>query len=109
LRAGHCFIGFDFLGDSSGFSFSATNGQDRRIQGDEISLRPDTRLHVETPVPSRVVLLRNGTVFTMESDVTSKDFPIYEPGVYRAEVYLPQLGPMVENQPWIISNPIYVR
>jgi len=109
LRAGHCFIGFDFLGDSSGFSFSATNGQDRRIQGDEISLKPDTRLHVETSVPSRVVLLRNGTVFTMESDVTSKDFPISEPGVYRAEVYLPQLGPLVEDQPWIISNPIYVR
>lgn len=109
FRTGHCFIGFDFLGDSSGFSFSATNGQERRIQGDEISLTQDTRLHVETPVPSRVVIYKNGTVFTMESEVTSKDFPIHEPGVYRAEVYLPQLGSLVGNQPWIISNPIYVR
>ena len=106
---GHCFIGFDFLGDSSGFTFSATNGQDRRIQGDEILLTADTRLHVETPLPSRVVIFKNGTAFTMESPLTSQDFPIYEPGVYRVEAYLPQLGPLVGNQPWIISNPIYVR
>jgi hypothetical protein len=27
------------------------------------------------------------------------------PGVYRAEIYLPQLV----DAPWILSNPIYVR
>ena len=25
VRAGHCFIGFDFLGDTSGFAFEAEN------------------------------------------------------------------------------------
>ena len=34
--------------------------------------------------------------------------PLTERGVYRVEVYLPQLG-AAGQQPWIISNPIYVR
>jgi len=33
------------------------------------------------------------------------EIPIKDRGVYRAEIYLPQLG----NLLWIISNPIYVR
>ena len=105
VRAGHCFIGFDFLGDSSGFSFEAENPKERKIQGDQISLQTETRLRVRTPVASRVVLLKDGAVLLEESGVTEKDFAISERGVYRVEVYLPQLG----NRLWIISNPIYVR
>ena len=98
IRAGHCYIGFDFLGDTSGFAFEAGNS----IQGDEIKI---TNLKVRTPVPSRVVIYKDGTVFLDESGVTNKEIPIKDPGVYRAEIYLPQLG----NRLWIISNPIYVR
>ncbi len=101
VQAGHCFIGFDFLGDSSGFSFTA----EQKIQGDEITLKPETRLRVQTPVPSRIVILKDGAVLVDESGISSKELAITERGVYRAEIYLPQLG----NQPWIISNPIYVR
>jgi len=102
VRAGHCFIGFDFLGDASGFVFEAENG---KIQGDEISLKPETRLRVQTPVPGRIVIFRDGVIWTDESGIATKDVAITERGVYRAEVYLPQLG----NLPWIISNPLYVR
>ena len=109
VRAGHCFIGFDFLGDSSGFSFEAENDGELKIQGDEISLKSETRLRVQTPVPSRIVLFKNGAVFVDESGITTKAVPITEPGVYRVEIYLPQLGNMVAQKPWIISNPIYVR
>jgi hypothetical protein len=109
VRAGHCFIGFDFLSDSSGFSFEAENGSERKIQGDEISLKPDTRLRVQTPVPSQIVVLKDGVTYTMESGVSAREFPIIERGVYRVEIYLPQLGGMVGGKPWIISNPIYVR
>src|SRR5690348_6394463 len=35
VRTGHCFIGFDFLSDTTGFSFTAGN----KIQGDEIPLQ----------------------------------------------------------------------
>ena len=105
VRAGHCFIGFDFLGDSSGFSFEAENGGERKIQGDEIALQPGTMLRVRTPVSSRIVVLKDGAVLLDESGINAKELAITERGVYRVEVYLPQLGPML----WIISNPIYVR
>ena len=111
LRAGHCFIGFDFLGDTGGFSFTAESGGsgNQKIQGDEITLVPDTRLKIRTPVSSRVLLFKDGNVISEESGLTSKEFPVTERGVYRVEVYLPQLGNLVADKPWIISNPIYVR
>jgi hypothetical protein len=102
VRAGHCFIGFDFLGDASGFVFEAEDG---KIQGDEISLKPETRLRVRSPVPGRIVIFRDGVIWTDENGITSKEIAVTQPGVYRAEVYLPQLG----NLPWVISNPLYVR
>jgi len=109
IRAGHCFIGFDFLGDSSGFVFQAENFShwapgERRIQGDDISLDLTT-LKVRTPVSSRVVIYKDGSVLLDESGITSRDLGLVDRGVYRAEIYLPQLG----NRLWIISNPIYVR
>jgi hypothetical protein len=109
VKAGHCFIGFDFLGDSSGFSFEAESSGERKIQGDEISLKNDTRLRVQTPVSSRIVLFKNGAVFADETGISAKEVALTERGVYRVEVYLPQLGNLVATKPWIISNPIYVR
>ena len=101
VRAGHCYIGFDFLGDASGFVFEAENG---KIQGDEISLDAGTRLRVRSPVPGRIVILKDGTVWVDETG-NAKEIAVTERGVYRVEVYLPQVG----NLPWIISNPVYVR
>jgi hypothetical protein len=101
IRAGHCFIGFDFLGDTTGFSFTSES----RIQGDEIQLQDASRLRVRTPIASRIVIYKDGAVFSDEIGVTSKEVLITERGVYRVEVYLPQLG----NRLWIISNPLYVR
>ena len=109
VRAGHCFIGFDFLGDTSGFSFTAENAFERKIQGDEIFHNVDTRLRVQSPVSARIVIYQDGAVLVDESGISSKELPVIDKGVYRVEVYLPQLGSMVAKQPWIISNPIYVR
>ena len=109
MRAGHCFIAFDFLGDSSGFSFTAESLGHQKIQGDEVTLRPDTRLKIRTPASSRLVLFKDGTVVADESGLTSKELPVNERGIYRVEVYLPQLGNLAADKPWIISNPIYVK
>ena len=108
LAAGHCFIGFDLFSDSSGFRFTASNSRETRIQGDEIGLEQGVRLRVIAPVSSRVVLLRDGNSVQNESGVTTKEFLVNERGTYRVEVYLPLPQP-VSDQPWIISNPIYVR
>jgi hypothetical protein len=109
IRLGHCFIGFDFLGDTTGFSFSAESQGARKIQGDEVTLAADTRLLIGTPVSSRIKLFKDGNVMLDEYGVSSKAVPVTERGVYRVEVYLPQLGNLAAEKPWIISNPIYVR
>lgn len=106
IRAGHCYIGFDFLGDASGFVFEAENAGERKIQGDEISLKAETQLRVRSPVPGRIVIFKDGAVWLEERATVSKEVSITERGIYRVEVYLPQLG---LNAPWIISNPVYVR
>jgi hypothetical protein len=105
LRAGHCFIGFDFLGDTSGFSFTVESRGETRIQGDEIALSSDTHLKIKTPISCRVLLFKDGIQIADENGLTSKEFSISERGVYRVEVYLSQIS----SGPWIISNPIYVR
>jgi len=48
-------------------------------------------------------------VILNESGITRKDFPVTERGVYRVEVYLPEVEAIIGEKPWIISNPIYVR
>ena len=107
IKEGHCFIGFDLFGDTSGFQFDA--GTENNIQGDEIQLQSDTKLRIQTPVASRIALFKDGSVILNESGITTKEFPVTERGVYRVEVYLPQVEAIIGEKPWIISNPIYVR
>src|SRR6266536_1500413 len=109
LKMGHCFIGFDLFGDTSGFSFTAKNSVDRRIQGDEIALVNEVHLSVSLPIPATIVLFKDGKSIQEESGTSKKEFVVDERGTYRVEAYLPQLGHSVSEQPWIISNPIYVR
>lgn len=109
LSNGHCYIAFDLFGDSTGFSFTAENSQGLKIMGDEIELLEGVRLTVETPVKSRVLLIRDGQVVRDADGTSKKEFQVAERGVYRVEVYLTQLGSLVKDKPWIISNPIYVR
>jgi hypothetical protein len=109
LTSGHCFIGFDLFGDTTGFSFSASNGAETKIQGDEIMADKEVRLSVSTPVTSRVVLFKDGKLFEDRGGGRKHEFLVTDKGSYRVEVYLPQLPKPVSEQPWIISNPIYVR
>jgi hypothetical protein len=109
LSQGHCFIGFDLFGETSGFNFTASNGVENKIQGDDIALGKGVRLTVSSPVAGRVVLLKDGRSIQDETGVNKKEYLVTEPGTYRVEVYLPQLPGPVADQPWIISNPIYVR
>jgi hypothetical protein len=109
LAGGHCFIGFDLLSDSTGFTFTADNGVEKRIQGDEISLTNNVRLLISSPLPARIVLLKDGSVIQTRDATKQQEFVVTERGVYRVELSLPQLPHRVSGEPWIISNPIYVR
>ena len=109
IRAGHSFIGFDIFGDTSGFTFEVQTPTETKIQGDEIPLQTNTLLRIQTPVASRLVLFKDGAVILNESGITTKEIPVTERGVYRVEVYLPQIEQIIGEKPWIISNPIYIR
>jgi hypothetical protein len=109
ISMGHCFIGFDLFGDTTGFRYTAHNQNQQRMMGDEISLENEVQLNIILPVIGRIVLLKNGLVVQDNSGVNKLDFVAREKGSYRVEVYLPQLPKPAGDQPWIISNPIYVR
>ncbi len=109
ITAGHCFIGYDLFGDTSGFRFNAQDENESKMMGDEITLEDAVRLTVSLPVTGRIVLLKDGAPIKDDNGVRAIEFVTKEKGSYRAEVYLPQLPKPVGDQPWIISNPIYVR
>lgn len=109
ISEGHCFIGFDLFGDTTGFRYSAHDEDQDRVMGDEIKLENEVRLSVSVPVAARIVLLKDGEVVDDKSALSKLEFVAREKGSYRVEVYLPQLPRPAGGQPWIISNPIYVR
>ena len=109
ISAGHCFIGFDLFGDTTGFRYDAHDEDEDRMMGDDIKLGNEVRLTVGLPVAARIVLLKDGVVVEDKSAVNKMDFVAREKGSYRVEAYLPQLPKPAGDQPWIISNPIYVR
>lgn len=109
LKAGRSFIGFDVLGDSSGFVFAAETTKGTYAMGDDVSLADGVKLKISTPSITRYVIFLNGQKINETADVSDLELNVYEPGTYRVEVYLDSLGAPFDKMPWIISNPIYVR
>jgi hypothetical protein len=109
---GHSFVGFDVLSDTSGFSFTAENGAENKIQGDEIALARGVKLKANAPQAAKFVFYRNGEKIFATSDsmrAFEGGIEAKEAGTYRVEVYLDSLGRNFDRTPWIISNPIYVK
>jgi hypothetical protein len=106
LSQGHCYLSFDLFADGTGFGFTAA-GSGQTLMGDEVPFTSGLRLTVNSPVNSRIVLLKDGII--LDQRTGSGDFPVSAAGAYRVELYLDSEPPPVNGQPWIISNPIYVR
>ena len=106
ISHGHCYLSFDMFGDARGFDFRINSSD--KIMGDEIALNSQPRFEVQSPLPARIVMLKNGAVIDQKSG-TNAGFSPDGPGVYRVELYLDTLPAPVTGQPWVISNPIYVR
>jgi hypothetical protein len=105
LKTGNCYVGFDALSDTTGFSFSAND----KIQGDEIPLNGNVNLKANAPQIARFVLLKNGEKIDEQTNTTEMNFDVKERGTYRVEVYLDSLESPFDSTPWILSNPIYIR
>jgi hypothetical protein len=106
ISHGHCYLSFDLFSEARGFNFRISNAD--KIMGDEIDLNSQLRIQVQSPVPARIVMLKNGAVIDQKSG-TNAEFSPDGTGVYRVELYLDSLPPPVAGQPWVISNPIYVK
>ncbi|HEX8719366.1 MAG TPA: hypothetical protein VF736_01875 [Pyrinomonadaceae bacterium] len=111
LKSGRSFIAYDLFGDATGFRFEAENGTERRTLGEEIRLPEGgaVKLTARSPVKCRTVFLHDGQVFGEVKDSALAELSTDRRGVYRVEVYLDQLGGLLEGKPWVISNPIFVR
>lgn len=100
LRKGRCYIAVDSVAPARGFRFEA----DDVPMGGEAEAGPRT-LHVRTPLPARLRLLRDGRELAAAGG-TMLDADVEEPGVYRVEARRRARG---SERTWIISNPIYLR
>jgi len=109
LKNGHCFVGLDALSETNGFSFTAENGIESRIMGDEIALTENLNLRASSPQNARFIIFKNGEKIREEVGAAQINFPVKEKGTYRTELYLDSLGEPFNKMPWIISNAIYVR
>ncbi len=123
IKAGRYFVGFDVLGDTTGFRFQLRASDNPAVpMGGTLAWTKYPRLTLNVPpkvnandyslnVPPevRVKFYRNGEVFPMDIVAAIYSKQSFEPGVYRVEVYRDDLGPPFDKMPWIISNPIYVR
>ncbi len=113
LRRGRAFVGFDAMGDTTGFRFFGRSGNGLFQMGDRVSLSSGpVSLTASASRSARFVVYRNGVVVSVSSESgelsASHTMQAAEPGVYRVEVYLESLGSPFNEMPWILSNPIYV-
>ena len=106
ISQGHCYVSYDIFADATGFDFSVRNSN--VIMGDEIALDQQPELVVNTPLPTRIVIIKNGNFFGQQQGTTAQFTPDGA-GTYRVEAYLDTLPAPAKGQPWIISNPIYVK
>jgi len=108
IALGHCYVSFDIFGNAKGFSFTLNGAGPQKILGDEIELTQGLSLKADAPLNARFILLKDGRVLDQRAGMTA-EFSVSDAGNYRVEAYLDSLPAPVKGQPWIISNPIYVR
>jgi len=102
LKAGHAYFSIELTAEAKGFRFVA---QDRRrtvgIMGDDVVFTPGLQLLVSLPLSADMTLMKDGSALEHHRG-TAWEIPVHEAGVYRLEVSR-------RHEPWIFSNPIYVR
>lgn len=104
LRAGHCWVGYDLIGNTTGFRFVAESNGRQAIMGDWLQAKGLIRLHARLPAPAEIRLMRDGTVVSSTYG-RELDLATYQTGVYRVEA---RRRAWFKRRGWIFSNPIYV-
>lgn len=105
LGAGHCFVSYDLVDSSRGFSFTASSGDQTAIMGDSLSIQGPATLQISSPRRAQLRLLKDGQLAT-QTDGQQLTWTTVEPGVYRVEAYRRFWGWL---RGWVYTNPIYIR
>ena len=106
LKAGSSYIAFENIADPMGFSFHAREEGQFHPMGARVPR--GSELVFQSPTPVRFLLKRagetieelEGTYFSLEPD---------QPGAYRVEAYLVDPPGLLQDKPWILSNPIFLE
>ena len=108
LKGGHAFVAHDWMCDTSGFRFTATDGSGKQValMGDAVKLTEGLKVTAQLPLPAYVRLLCHGKEVATSEGKAEFEFAVRETGVYRLEAFLKLDG---EHRPWLYANPIYVR
>jgi hypothetical protein len=102
VKAGRVYVSHDWMADPTGFDFGGTDGL---RMGDERPWAVGTVLKVESPLPARIRLMRDGRQVALEEGYSLRH-ETTGPGVYRVELWFDLGG---ELRPWLYSNPVYLR
>lgn len=108
LEAGRAFVAFDWIADSRGFDFHATDADGRHEMGSRVKLAAApaiTRLAGKAPLPGHWKVFNRGKV-VHEADGDAFEYGVESPGNHRVELWLDVAG---RPLPWVLSNPIYVE
>ena len=106
LVRGSAYVAFEKAADPTGFSFHALeNGSPKPIGS---TVKRGSTLVAQSPRNAVFRFIHNGKLLK-EAVGPHVELPASAPGFYRLEVYLPDPPPELERNPWIISNPIYVK
>ncbi len=104
LVSGHCFVGYDLIGSTRGFNFTAAGSGRQAIMGDTLLLEGEATLRVTSPLPAKLRLVKDGRAIA-ETQATTLTWSTAEPGIYRVEAYRDYWG---WQRGWVFTNPIYV-
>jgi len=102
LIEGSSFVAMDAWADSSGFGVHVDGPGGTVGLGQETTWSAGMRLHVRSPRPALLSVVRDGRVLERRRQSSGLELPIDVPGVYRIEGHL-------GRRPWVFTNPIYLR
>lgn len=105
IRAGRYFVGFDALGDTTGFRVKIVTTRPSEAGAPQLN----SNISVTAPLSARFKLFWDGHLFSEFGPNESVELGVQDGGVFRVEVYRDDLGPPFDKIPWILSNPIHVR
>lgn len=104
MAEGRTLLALDLWADAREFSFTVSRSGDAPPvgMGQEVRFAPGMVLHVRSPEPAELTIVRDGCTVERRTGTTLIDRPVDAPGVYRVEA-------RHRGRPWVWTNPIYIR